>query len=312
MRDIVRHWNVKVNIYDGNWTQVLETVVKYENDVALCAVWLNERTFNAYDLSRYLDQQCLTMMVPRQKSINIAKIIYLPLSLDMWCGFAIAFVSIAMILYAFSKLGVRLQIYDPRCLPYRELSTAFQEIVNIVTSHGVYNFPSQSSIKMVILSWLIFSFLLDVIYSSRYVSLMISTPLTKAIDTIEEFLKSPLQIGEMLQYFSIANQQSDLKFCNDSICTELAKRIKYEESIKERIQNVQSGRFGYIVTKLSNEYIANVPLTNTLETIPMRLMKGCLMKYFTTLAFSPWSPYVRYFSYKLTRSVELNKKTKFG
>lgn len=280
---------------------MLQSVLSYDNDVALCQIWFTERNFNTYKLSKYLDLQCLTIMVPRRTTIDIARIIYLPLTIDMWFGVAIAFISIVLILYAISKWGMRLRIYEPRYLPFRHLSTAYIEVINIATSHGVTNFPLQTSIKFVVLSWLLFSFILDATYSSRYVSLMISTPLTKAIDTVEEFLESPLKLGEMTNDFSLVNQQSDLHFCNDSICLQLAKRVVFEKTIEDRIQNIESKQYGYIVTRLSNDYVANVPLRNVFNRVPLRLMRGCFMKYFTALAFSPWSPWSRFFSYKLNR-----------
>lgn len=304
VRNIIRQSkiHVKVTIY-GNWSQTLDSVRKLENDVALCAIWLTQHNFITYDLSNIIDQQCLTLMVPRQKPINIARIIYLPLSPGMWSTVAIAFVGVILFLYGLSKWGIQLRMYDPRQLPYRRFSTAYIEVVNILTSHGAPNFPLQSPIKFAILSWLIFSFVLGIIYSSRYVSLMVSTPLTKSIDTVEDFLKSPLKIGEMIEEFSLANQQNDLKFCDNAVCAELYKRIVYEKSNKERIRNIRSGQFGYIVTRLSNHYIANVPLINRFETVPLRLMKGCFMKYYTKLAFKPWSPYTKFFSDKLDRFV---------
>lgn len=305
IRDIIRQSKIpsKVTIY-GNWTQTLDSVRKLESDVGLCAIWLTQHNFMTYDLSHVIDQQCLTLMVPRQKSINIARIIYLPLSPVVWSSVAIGFVGIILILYGLSKWGIQLGIYDPRQLPYRRFSTAYIEVVNILTSHGAPNFPLQSPIKFAILSWLIFSFVLGIIYSSRYVSLMVATPLTKPINTVEDFLKSPLKIGEMMEFFSLANQQNDLKFCDNPVCTELSKRIVYEKSNEERFQNIRSGQFGYIVTRLSNHYIANVPLTNQFDTVPLRLMRGCFMRYYTKLAFKPWSPYTKFFSDKLDRFVQ--------
>lgn len=115
---------------------------------------------------------------------------------------------------------------------------------------------------------------------------------------MDDFIKYRLHLGEIN---NIEPLQKHLMTFNHSTYTTLASRIKYEESSQIRLRNIKSGKFGYIVTKLSNQYIANIPLRNSTKIIPMRLMKTCLLKYFSTLACAPQSPYCSYFSYKLQR-----------
>lgn len=115
---------------------------------------------------------------------------------------------------------------------------------------------------------------------------------------MDDFIKYRLHLGEIK---SIEPLQKHLMRYNQSTYTTLAKRIKYEGSSQIRSRNIKSGKFGYIVTKLSNQYISNIPLKNSKKVIPMRLMKSCLLKYYSTFAFAPQSPYCSYFSNKLQR-----------
>lgn len=298
VEDVTRGWNVEYNVYNKNWINVLNTVHEHENDMALCSIWLTERNHNSFSLSSYFDQQCLTMMVPRQKAINAAAVIYLSLKSSIWLYFGIAFVSIAFVLVGITKIGIHYKMYEPKNLPFRTLSNAFLEVVNIMTSHGMTHFPLQISIKFAILSWFIFSLLFGVIYSSGYVSLITRPPLIKPIDSVEDFVKRKLKVGELED---ITPLQKQLMFYNYSVYTALAKRVKHEDTTQIRLQHIQSGKYGYMVTKLSNHYITNVPLRDSIKIIPMRLMKSCLMKFFSTLAFAPQSPYCSFFSRKLAR-----------
>lgn len=298
LEDVTRGWNVQYNVYNKNWSHVLKTIRKHKNDMALCSIWLTEYNYNSYSLTTYFDQQCLTMMVPRQKPINAAAVIYLSLKSNIWLYFGIAFVSIAFVLVGITKMEIYFEFYNSKNLPFRTLSDAFLEVVNIMTSHGMTHFPLQTSIKFAILSWFVFSLLFGTIYSSGYVSLVTRPPLDKPIDSIEDFIERELKVGELE---SITPLQKQLMFYNLSVYTTLAKRVKHEESTEKRLKHINTGKYGYIVTKLSNQYIANVPLKNESKMIPMRIMKSCLMKYFSTLAFAPQSPYCPYFTRKLER-----------
>lgn len=260
---------------------------------------MTEEFHSSFALSSYFDHQCLTLMVPRQKSINVATIIYVSLKSQIWLYFGIAFLSITFILTGISKLGIHLKMYKAKDLPFRNLSNAFTEVINTATTHGMNNFHSfQTSIKFVAFSWIIFSSIFGVMYSSRYVTLLTKPPLTEPIDKVEDFLTKDFLIGEIDR---AEMWQSLLKKYNYSIYTTLSNQFKYEESSLVRLENIKSGRYGYMVAKLSNQFIANIPLRNTTKLLPMRLMKTCLMNYFSSLAFAPQSPFCEYFSIKLAK-----------
>lgn len=320
VEDVTRGWNVEYTVYNKSWRRALGTIHRDENHMILCSIWLTETNYNAYALSSYFDQQCLTIMVPRQKPINVAAVIYLSLQANVWLYFGISFISIVFVLTGISKLGIKLKMYDTQKLPFRSMSNACIEVINTATEHGMKYFPSQTPIKFAILGWILFSLLFGVFYSSGFMSLLTTPPMTKAIDTgnekkllifcmviniiviflniVDDFIKYRLHLGEIN---NIEPLQKHLRWYNSSTYSTLANRIKYEESSQIRLRNIKSGKFGYIVTKLSNQYISNIPLKNSTKVIPMRLMKTCLLKYFSTLAFAPQSPYCSYFSNKLQR-----------
>lgn len=285
-------------VFNKSRSNLLNMILNHKLDMSLCSPWLNEKHHNSHELSSYFDQQCVSIMVPRQKPINVAAIIFLSLKMHTWLYFGITFVSIVGVLTGISKIGLRIEIFEKRSLPFRDLSTACIEAISTATSHGVSKFPSQTSIRYVIFSWIIFSFVFGILYSSGYVSLMTTLPLTKPINTLEEFVKSDLKLAKLSNYTAF---QIELKSFNESIYTDLANKIVKENSKSERLRNIYSGQYGYIATKLSNQYIANIPLRRNINRVPLRLMKTCLTKHYTTFAFQPQSAWTEFFSIKLKR-----------
>lgn len=184
-----------------------------------------------------------------------------------------------------------------RNLPFRTLTNTCMEAINTATSHGMNRFPSQTPIKFAILSWFIFTLLFEVFYSTGYMSLLTTPPLTSPIDSVDAFIERELYLGE----YNTTSLTKQLKNFNHSTYTILASRIRSESSAQSRARHIKSGTFGYMVTKLANNYISNIPLKNIEAFVPMRLMKTCLIKYFTALAFEAHSPYSSYFSLKLAR-----------
>lgn len=80
INDVTRGWDIQYNIHNHSYTSLLESVKQHKNDLALCSIWLTDSNYDSFSLSSYFDQQCLTIMVPRQTIINVAAVIYLSVS----------------------------------------------------------------------------------------------------------------------------------------------------------------------------------------------------------------------------------------
>lgn len=135
------------------------------------------------------------------------------------------------------------------------------------------------------------------IHTSGFSSLLASPPLTPPINNVDDFANQNLRLGE-IDFFDIQRLQKQFLQYNYS---KLINRIEYEGSLSDRQRHVKSGDFGYIVTKFSNQYITDIPLRNMTKIIPMRLMKTCFNRLYSTFAFPRQSPYCPYFSAKLSR-----------
>lgn len=288
---------MKYTIY-SNASDAFESVQNHENEMTLCSVWLTETNHQLYALTSYLDEQCLTLLVPRQKTINLAAIIFLSLNLNIWISFGCAFVCIIVALTIITRLGIRLRLYKLSEMPFRHWSTAFIAAINTTTAHGVHRFPSQTSIKFAVVGWIIFTFLFSVIYTSGYVSLFTYPPRTEPIESAEQLMETDLKIVKQ-SYYTALEEQGIID--QNPIYKALANRFQKEHSAAETLRLVENGECAFSVAKLSNQYIANIPLRNMTSLLPMQLMKKCIVHFFVGLAFAPHSPYNDYFTYKLQR-----------
>lgn len=134
------------------------------------------------------------------------------------------------------------------------------------------------------------------IYSSGYVSLMTSPPLTKTIESIEDFVEQGLSWGER---GSTRSTKIDQLSRGLPIYAKAAEQVVLESSEEERMRNIHSGKFVYFVKISSNKFITDLPSNTTLE-LPLRVMKTCMINYYSTLGFPKQSPYREYFSRKLS------------
>lgn len=296
--EVTEHWNVTYAFEDKKWVAAFDILSNRTSDMFMCSVWLTESHIKKFDLTHYFDQQCLTMMVPRQKHFNEVAALYAALEPEVWILFTVSFVVVVVLLTAISRFGHRIKMYESHGLPYRDAIKSFTEITNLTTTHGVSSFPTQTPIKITITTWLIFSLFFGLWYSSGYTSLLTSPPSSRAINTIQDFTEHKLSWGEIED---VQNMKCFLRRYNDTYFTALANSAVEEKSEQERIQNIESGKFGYMVTTFYDRFISNVPLKETSKLVPLRTMQSCVIKFFTGFAFPKNSPYTEYFSSKLSK-----------
>lgn len=125
---------------------------------------------------------------------------------------------------------------------------------------------------------------------------MTSAPQTKPIDSIEEFVEQDLKWAEL---GNIKSTKTELLSYGVPVFTKAASLIVHEHS-SERLSNIYSGKYAYFVKTLSNKFITEFPI-DTNASVPLRVMKNCMIHYYSTLGFPKQSPYREYFSDKLAR-----------
>lgn len=153
--------------------------------MGMCSMFLMEDRYRRLDLSSHFSSLCGTFLVPKAHPITHASYIYLPLSSTLWICMLVALLTTAILYFCIYRiLADRTQDNNV----WENLSRAFLDIINIATSHGLPKIMKKISIRLLIISWVLLSFLLGTAYSTKYTSILTKPLYTKAVDNIQDFL----------------------------------------------------------------------------------------------------------------------------
>lgn len=123
---------------------MFDDLIDDNSDVAMCAIWLYDYE-NKYDMSTYHNHECNTLLVPKPRRLSEITAIYTTLSGEVWVICLSFFFITGILLWSSAKIGIVEKTV------YENIARSFLEVMNIATSHGVVQFPSQHSIKMLLL-----------------------------------------------------------------------------------------------------------------------------------------------------------------
>lgn len=140
---------------------------------------------------------------------------------------------------------------------------------------------------------------MNVAYSSGYTSFVTSPPFTKPVNDLKEFIKQNLFWAELGSELTTDFEQF---IGNPDELKEFAKRGHLENSTEERWHNIHSGNYAYFTKVLSHNFVTDFPWHKN-YSVPLRIMKQCVHKYFSAIVFPKNSPYTDYFSYKLKKYI---------
>lgn len=118
------------------------------SQLVMCGVWLHIMHYVDKDLASYFVSDCNTFVAPKPDKIDSATLIYLTLSTPVWVSYLFCFVLTVVALTVISKVEERItgmKVFTSnfgRCM---------LEATNTATSHGIVNFPTQSSIKILLI-----------------------------------------------------------------------------------------------------------------------------------------------------------------
>lgn len=297
--DIVRGWHVHYNVSHHNWNNILSALQNEETDIGLCSIWLSYDHIRKYDLSMYLDYQCITFLVPRPLQKSEAFFIYFSLQSDVWMYFLITMISIGVLLTLISRFNV---FKHKRRLPYRNLLISFVEMINTATSHGIAIFPDQTPIKFIVVSWMLLCHYYGVFFSSGYVSILTSPPYEKPVNTIEEYVAGGLKWGDISKDQSMFHEfrQYDSPLYDALLDT----RVR-ENSLVERMEHIESREYAYLTRIGGSNFVTDIPFRNRSVNLPLRVMKSCVNHYYSVFAFSLQSPYRDYFTDRISQYVHI-------
>lgn len=149
-----------------------------------------------FDVTGYSSNTCGTFLVPKPAPIALASYLYYPLEDEVWIVIFSFLIFTALLYHCFIRIlstpSVGQWCTNQRTNIKVELETlgrSFLDIVNIITSHGLPRIMQRTPIQILIVSWLFLSFLLCTAYSTKLMSVLARPLFSKAVDTVQEFIK---------------------------------------------------------------------------------------------------------------------------
>lgn len=212
LKEIMKNWTIEYKKCDTSaairdpYGAVRGQVENQESDLAMCSVWLNEKSNTYLDVTSYINYECATFLVPKPETLNPATYLYKSTGVEVGWSVLISMIATSIILTVIARTGRKLMNKSWADLVYVSLSRSSIDTFGIVTSQSLVKFPKETSMKSLILrslirllntetfinlftsSWSITSLLVGVVFGTGYTSLLTKPPLSKPIDTIVDFL----------------------------------------------------------------------------------------------------------------------------
>lgn len=157
VHDVSKIWNKEIHISKYYWEGVRNHLINNTADIGLCSMWITQDHFARFDMSTYFDFQCITLLVPKPVPMNEATFVYKSLTGPVWIYFSMTFIGMGLLLNYFTKLGLRLGLYENLhgSTVYVDLTRSFLEIINTVSAHGAKTYLQFVSFRLIILRYFI-------------------------------------------------------------------------------------------------------------------------------------------------------------
>lgn len=141
------------------------------------------------------------------------------------------------------------------------------------------------------LSWIVLSLIIGVVYSTGYTSLLTHPISTKPVDNLQQFLDNGL-------YWSVLTGPNSLApTLNASGVTNLVQLSQRAMDIT-RMDGTDSEKNALFVKIIANHFITDISnMTDPRHSF--RIMKSCFLNYYSVVAFRKYSCYTRYFDEKI-------------
>lgn len=158
--EISKHWNTSVNLRTPNskengdpYKAVLRDVKDGKSDLALCSIWMNHEHYRDFDLTSFIDRQCVTFLVPVNKLVRDGSTIYNSLSGAVWVLYIGAFISTGIILFFMARVYFRKINVGQGTQAFDFFSRNYMDLVNIASSHGIQRLPKPIPLKIVVMRY---------------------------------------------------------------------------------------------------------------------------------------------------------------
>lgn len=142
-----------------------------------------------------------------------------------------------------------------------------------------------------------YTLLVGVFYSTGYTSRLTIPHFSKPINTIDDFLQQNIHWG----IDTNSSFAQILRTIDSNDFQLMADRAVIVTKLNEKLAHLRTNHFGVLTKVLSNNYLTDIDDLTMSETKGLRLMKSCIFKQYSTLAFEKYSPYTTIFNFNIKR-----------
>lgn len=117
------------------------------SEMAMCGIWLHTMHSNK-DLTTYFDYNCNTWIAPKPTKLDPAALVYLALSAPVWGLYITCFVLTVILMTIISKCEENMKKTK---IVSSHFGRSLLEATNTATAHGIFNFPKQISVQILLM-----------------------------------------------------------------------------------------------------------------------------------------------------------------
>ncbi|XP_055693918.1 uncharacterized protein LOC129796142 [Lutzomyia longipalpis] len=299
MAHITKHWKRRFFVHRDIPGQldpknyIYLDLIERQANIGLCGLWLIEELVIYLEVSHPYAQQCISLLVPRLPAIPRGHYIYLAFGERLWLIYIALVILISLLIYFFVSHNTN----DSIPFQFNLFTESVVHVLAIATQHGIAPFPRRLSAKVLIMTWIFFSFLMGAIYSTRYTSILTTSLFRKPINSIREVMDRKIKWGDPGDHLKDELLKSGLP---DYL--ELAE-YAIDPNAEEAEKLMKSIYYAQAISVLTSDWAAG---TEKFENVSSqyRVMKNCIYKFDTVFAFQSNSPYAAYFNKEIPKYVE--------
>ncbi len=153
LKVITRTWTIEYNKCDTSETirdpygETRGQVESHKSDLAMCSVWLNEKSNTFLDVTNYINHECATFLVPKPNSLNPATYLYKYIGVAVRFSIVICLIAMPILFTVFARVG-RIFLEQTKIdFIHLEFNRSLLDTFGIFTGQSILKFPRENTMK---------------------------------------------------------------------------------------------------------------------------------------------------------------------
>lgn len=153
LKEVVKNWTIEHHKCDTSATirdpygEVRGQVENHESDLAMCSVWLNEKSNTYLDVTSYINYECATFLAPKPNELNPATYLYKSINGIVGCSILTSLFGLSIIFTICGRIGRAIKGKFWIDLVHIGFSRSLFDTFGIFTGQSLLKFPKEHSMK---------------------------------------------------------------------------------------------------------------------------------------------------------------------